>query len=243
VVLSLKALFLLVTGLLAWECPGCEERHGRTMMRFYQGAAALLAWMGLGLFFYETTAQKTGAAFVHGIINYFSYFTILSNILVASCLTFSLAPPRSAPAKFVARPGLRTAAAVYIIVTGVVYLLLLRKLSPPGSTLFVANVILHYVVPVIYVLDWLVFVPKGTLRWKQALIWLVFPLLYAVYTLIHGSLTGFYPYFFINVARLGYPSVLMNCLFFMVGFAFLGSVLVVIDRLMGRKRVGSPHGV
>jgi hypothetical protein len=131
----------------------------------------------------------------------------------------------------------RTAAAVYIIVTGVVYFLFLRKLSPPGTTLFVANVILHYVVPVMYVVDWLVFVPKGTLRWSQVLYWLAFPLLYAVYTFVHGELTGFYPYFFVNVAKLGYPMVLLNCTLFLVGFALLGSVLVAVDRWLGRNLI------
>ncbi len=225
------------------ESPGPKERHSSSMMQLYRGLAALAGWIGLGLFFYETTAHKGGRELIHGIINYFSYFTILSNILVACSLSFSRATPRSAIGKFVSRPGVRTGAAVYIIVTGVVYLLLLRKLSPPGSILLAANVLLHYVIPIMYVVDWLVFVPKGTLRWSQALNWLTFPLLYAVYTFIHGGLTGFYPYFFINVSRLGYPMVLFNCALFFIGFAFLGLALTAIDRLLGRKEAVGSHGV
>lgn len=212
-------------------------------MQFYRGLAAFLGWVGLALFFYATTAHKTGIAFLHGTVIYFSYFTILSNILVACCLTFAGGTSRSPIARFVARPGVRTAAAVYIIVTGVVYLIFLRKLSPPGNILFMANVLLHYVVPVMYLFDWFMFVPRRTLQWKQVLYWPAFPLLYAVYTFMHGALTGFYPYFFINVTRLGYAMALLNCVYLLAVFVILGSVLVAIDRRMNRKEVGRPHGI
>ncbi|MDQ7785035.1 MAG: Pr6Pr family membrane protein [Desulfomonilaceae bacterium] len=209
-------------------------------MRFYRSLTALLGWTGLVLFFYETTAHKTGPALVHGIIIYFSYFTILSNILVAVCLTFSCSEPRTPMGKLVNGPGLRTSAAVYIIVTGTVYVVFLRALSPPGLVLFIANVLLHYVVPALYVVDWLIFVPKGMLRWNQVLYRLAFPLLYAAYTFIHGALTGFYPYYFINAAKLGYPAVLLNCLYLMVTFVALGSVLTATDRWMGRRKIDRP---
>jgi hypothetical protein len=36
------------------------------------------------------------------------------------------------------------------------------------------------------------------------------PLGYAVYSLIHGAVTGFYPYPFINVGELGYDKMFLN---------------------------------
>lgn len=215
-----------------------EDTNRRIMMQFYRILAACAGWIGLSLFFFATVAHKSGTALIHGIINYFSYFTILSNIVVAVSFTFAAVSPRSAIGKIVDRPGVRTAIAVYIIVTGVVYLFLLSHLSPPGRMLRVANILLHYVVPVVYFADWLVFVPKGTLVRKQVLNWLAFPLLYAVYTLIHGGLTGFYPYFFLNVTKLGYPGVLLCCAFLLVCFILLGLFLVAIDRWMAKNARG-----
>ncbi len=214
-----------------------KKRYGDTMMQIWRILTALAGWIGLGFFLYDITAQKSGTALIDSIINYFSYFTIISNILVASCFTLSFANPRSGIGKFMARPDVRTGIAVYIVVTGVVYLFLLSNLSPHHGMIYIANILLHYVVPVMYVLDWLFFVPKGNLRWKQALNWLAFPLVYAVYTFIHGALTGFYPYPFINVAKLGYPRVLLNCVFLIVGFALLGLVLVGTDRLLGKNKI------
>jgi len=81
-------------------------------------------------------------------------------------------------------------------------------------------------------------VPKGTLRAKQVLSWLIFPLVYAGYTFAHGALSGFYPYPFLNVTKLGYPQVLLNCVLLTVGFSLLGLFVVVIDRWMGAKVTG-----
>ena len=76
---------------------------------------------------------------------------------------------------------------------------------PGGWQLFFERV-LHYVTPPLFVLDWLLFVPKGERRLEDRLrLALGFPPLYAVWTLVHGALTGWYPYPFLDVAELGYP--------------------------------------
>lgn len=206
-----------------------------TFIKMYRISAAITAWIGLALFFYVTVEHKSGTELIDGIITYFSYFTILSNIMVALAFTFSCTPPRTRIGRFLSRPDVRSAIAIYIIVTGVVYLILLSNLSPPGQIRRVANILLHYVVPVMYVFDWLFFVPKGTLAWKQVLSWLVFPILYAALTLIRGTQTESYPYFFLNVTQLGYPRVLLNCVFLLAVFTLLGLLLVAIDRWMGKS--------
>lgn len=208
------------------------------MVRIWRIIAACAGWLGLGLFLYDLVATKSGMALVAGLINYFSYFTILSNYMVAIILTALVAFPESRIGRFASQPDVRTCVAVYITVTGVVYFLFLRHLSPPHTLRHTANVLLHYVVPVMYVVDWFVFVPKGTLRAKQVLIWLIFPLAYAGYTFLHGALTGFYPYPFLNVTRLGYPHVLLNCVVLTVVFALLGLLMVAIDRRMGARATG-----
>jgi hypothetical protein len=85
------------------------------------------------------------------------------------------------------------------------------------------------------VIDWVLFVPKGTVKWKSAVVWLGYPLVYAVYTLIHGAVTGSYPYPFINVSNLGYDKVLINMAVLVLVFLGLGVALIGIDRRMGRN--------
>jgi len=102
----------------------------------------------------------------------------------------------------------------------------------------VADTIEHVVAPVLYVIDWLVFVPKRTLKVKSAFAWLAFPLAYAVYSLIHGPLTDFYPYPFIDVSKLGYAKVLTDMGMLILVFTALGLLLIAIDRGIGLEGRG-----
>jgi hypothetical protein len=39
-------------------------------------------------------------------------------------------------------------------------------------------VILHYVIPILFVIDWLFFVPKESLEPKNSIGWLAYPIVY-----------------------------------------------------------------
>jgi len=97
---------------------------------------ATLAWTGLGLQFYITLGQSmaTGKTLVSAITFYLSFFTILTNLLVASATTFS-SLGSSRLGRFFSQPAVLTAIAIYILVVGVVYSLVLRELwAPTGFT-------------------------------------------------------------------------------------------------------------
>ena len=68
----------------------------------------------------------------------------------------------------------------------------------------------HCIAPALYLFDWLLFVPKGMLSSKSVPWWLLYPFGYAVYSLLHGAVTGFYPYHFLEATQLGYDRVLLN---------------------------------
>ena len=86
-----------------------------------------------------------------------------------------------------------------------------------------------------FLLFWIFFVPKGTLRWSQPLFWLVYPLLYVSYCLIRGALTGFYPYPFVDVTLLGYPKALLNTVLLLAGFWVVGLIVVAFDCRTARR--------
>ena len=130
---------------------------------------------------------------------------------------------------------MRTAILTYIIIVAVIYHYLLAKLWNPQGWQLLADTIQHVVTPALYVIDWVLFVPKGTIRWKSAFAWLLYPLGYAVYSLIHGAVTGFYPYPFINVGELGYDKMFLNMGVLVLVFFGLGLALIGIDRRMGRN--------
>jgi hypothetical protein len=52
--------------------------------------------------------------------------------------------------------------------------------------------------------------------------------------------TGYYPYPFLDVTQLGYDRVLLNMAVLTAAFAFLGLVLVGIDRMLGAVEARKP---
>jgi hypothetical protein len=164
------------------------------------------------------------------VVRFLSYFTILSNLWVTLGFTLPLLAPKSAIGGFFATASTRGASAVYIVIVGVTYSLLLRHLLHLQSWAKVADVIVHHGMPVFYLGYWFLFAPKSALRWKDAAAWLLYPLAYLIYTLLHGAYTGWYPYPFLNVTGLGYRQTLANVAVFVVAFLGLGLLIVAIGR-------------
>jgi hypothetical protein len=205
------------------------------------GLIAVIAWCALLLqtALVVRTVVAEGKSPLIGVVNTFSYFTILTNLLVAVVCTACLRRERSGT--FLTRPSTLSAVAVYIFIVGLTYSLLLRSLWNPTGLQAVADISLHDVVPILFVFFWIFFVPKGTLRWSQPLYWLIYPLLYVVYSLIRGALIGVYPYHFADPILLGYPRALTNAVFMLVGFWLLGLIVVGVDYLAGRGSTSVVH--
>ena len=198
-------------------------------------AGALLGWTALLLQFYLIILNRRLDVF-QTIIQYFSFFTILTNLLVASCLTVLVFNKQGKWRDLFSQPKTCTALAVYITVVGLVYNFILRSLWDPNGAQQIADELLHLVNPILFVVYWLAFVPKADLKWKDTWNWLWYPLLYSVYTLIRGALTGLYPYPFVDVTTLGYPQVLINSFFLCVAFLLLSLGFVGIGKFISLRK-------
>lgn len=204
-------------------------------MRTYRSLAALVVWFGLLLQYYLIVQGQTGPAFATRTVNFFSYFTILSNLLAAAALSAPTVAPASPLGRFFSAPTVRTAVVLYTSVTAATYIVILQGLWKPEGLQWVADVTLHYVTPTLFLLDWLIFTPKGTLRATSAAPWLLFPLAFGLYSLARGPLTGFYPYPFLNVTDLGLGKVLVNMAVMSAFFLAVGLGFVLLDRLLRRR--------
>jgi hypothetical protein len=124
-----------------------------------------------------------------------SYFTIQSNLLVA-IVTAQLArdPLRDGPAWRV----VRLAAVAGITLTGVVHFLLLRPLLDLDGADWVADKLLHMVVPVLAVVGWALFGPRPRIERREIRLTLIWPLAWLAWTLVIGGTTGWYPYPFLD---------------------------------------------
>lgn len=165
-------------------------------------------------------------------IDFFSYFTILSNILVAATFTVAALGPGSSVGRFLLRPAVALATAVYITVTGLTFYFLLARIYHLTGWTEHFDHLLHYVMPPAFVLFWLLFVPKGGLHLRNVLPMMLPPLLYGAWTLFHGAVTGWYPYPFIDAGKLGYEIVALHIVEFVFFFGFAGVFFVFLDRII-----------
>ncbi|MBO9577313.1 MAG: Pr6Pr family membrane protein [Microbacteriaceae bacterium] len=174
------------------------------------------------------------------LVNFFSFFTILSNVLAAATLLIGaalLAGGRGEDPRWFA--VVRLCVTTYMVTTGIVYNLLLRGIElPQGTTLPWSNEVLHVVAPLWLLIDWLFAPGRPALRWRAVWAVVAFPIVWAVYTLVRGPLTydalkdqdWWYPYPFLdpNLAPTGYWSVALYVLLIaaVIGLTGLGAVWV-----------------
>jgi hypothetical protein len=146
----------------------------------------------------------------HNVLNFFSYFTNLSNLVAASVLLLCAFDVGSSGKGSMTLA--RYVSAVNMAVVVLVFAVLLRNIDL-GALLPWVNFVLHYVMPVAVVLDWLADPPALKLHSNSYFLPLLFPALYLVYVLLRGASTGWYPYPFLNPAKVGgYGGVAMYSL-------------------------------
>jgi hypothetical protein len=208
-------------------------------LRGYVTVTALAGWAGLAiqqyLIFYSR--WTAGASLLGGLVNFFSFFTVLTNTLAVVVLSYALVNRPSAGRRFFLQPVVSSGIAVSIVVVGLAYSLLLRHLWSPQGFQFIADELLHDVMPLLFLGYWWFCVPKGTLRLKHVGQWVIYPLVYFAYVLLRGHLLGQYQYPFINVDNLGYAQVFVNAGGILVGFVVIALAIVGLDKL-----VKSPQG-
>jgi hypothetical protein len=160
--------------------------------------------------------------------NFFSFFTIESNLFIAVIFALSAwGYWRNRPVKCVT--SLRGAAALYMVTTGLVYITLLTGLQESLNTNIPwVNFVLHYFVPAVALLDWLIDRPAGARHsYKAVLLWLIFPIVWLVYSIVRGVMVGWYAYPFLDPhTGGGLSEVIIVCVGISILMGGLGALLV-----------------
>lgn len=208
---------------------------------------AVVAWLGLAVSLtltvtalYPSTVTiptRYGSDHAAGLgsrlADWFSYFTIWSNIVVA-VVTSILAWGR--PRATAALRAARLDSVLLITITGLVYAVVLAPISVQRGWENVSNTLLHQVTPILTALVWLLVGPRGWVSWRTVLGALVIPLAWVAVMLLHGAFVRAYPYPFVDVAVLGYAAALVN----IVGILVLGLAMAAgflgLERLLIRRR-------
>ena len=190
---------------------------------------ALVAWFALVAQFVLMLQNRT-ASVPETVVRFFSFFTILTNLIVALFYTAQLLNIAKSY-----KPGILSAVTVYIFIVGIVYQILLRHIWQPQGLQMVVDELLHTINPLLVILYWYLFEKKLLIRYLHTLAWMVYPIMYLIYILVRGEYSGFYPYPFVNVDEIGISKTLLNSALLTVLFLAASCILVKVGRMIEKK--------
>ena len=190
---------------------------------------AIIAWIAV-VAQYNLMIENRVATVLETTIRFFSFFTILTNTIVA--IYFTSITFKNKNDLFVAesKMGTLTAVTVYITLVGLIYQIVLRQLWQPTGLQRLVDELLHTIIPILVIVFWYLYGDKAASKYNNIPKWLIYPLAYLAYILIRGNFSGFYPYPFVNVNQLGLQKVLVNSVGLIVLFAVLSSIFIRVGR-------------
>ncbi|MBR25120.1 MAG: F420-dependent oxidoreductase [Rubrivirga sp.] len=172
---------------------------------------------------------SSGQPLINRVVDYLSFFTIWSNIVVAIVAGYFVYQPRAASPRF---QTIWLSALLMISVTGLIYHLALADLVDTQGAAAVSNACNHILTPLAFVLAWLIVGPRGWISLKLIVASFILPLSWILLTLIRGAIVDAYPYPFVNVVKLGYGPVLMNLVVILLACCVLALLLWGVDKAM-----------
>lgn len=202
-------------------------------MRRFAALLAMLGWAAVltQLYLSIEAEIRTGRGAAFGVLMYTGYFTLLTNIFCAAVASAHAWPKLSAKlGESLRAPWVVSAATLSIVMVGGIYFALLRNMYNPQGINFWVNSTLHYVIPPLFLSFWWHVIPRGWLIFSDVWRMLTYPVAYLLYLIVRGEATGLYPYFFIDVPRIGYGNALINAGLISGVFALSAVLMVFLKR-------------
>lgn len=214
-------------------------------------AAALLTAIIAQIQATASWASAAGHNVAVALANHLSYFTVLSTAAGAIVLVVGgawlLTHSRSDATEPRPISLLFLCIGSAVVITGIVFNVLLRNDGVPDpDTLTWASEIKHVVAPLVFALDLGFNIARAPLRWSDIAVTLIYPVLWAIYTLIRGEFvpdeaagtSWWYPYGFLDPHRVagGYLGVALYVIAIAAALALLAAVAVWLSRRPWRSR-------
>ncbi|WP_375597064.1 Pr6Pr family membrane protein [Devosia sp. Naph2] len=201
-----------------------------------------LTWTGLSLGLVALGLQfsisipaylANGMSLPAALVQFFSFFTILTNITITLIYLSALA--RWSWLSWFRAPKTRAMMTGVMTLVMIFYHVLLRPIWQPEGLFLVCDYLLHYAAPILFALWWVVTQKHGTVDYAEVPTMLVPPLIYLGYVMIRGALTNAYPYPTLNAFELGYGQVAINVVMVAIGLSILYLITIGIDRALARR--------
>ena len=214
-----------------------DWKHTRTLILIYRIILCLLVWTTLILMFYDGASKYPAAldGFLRGLYAY-RYYTMQTNLFVAIWLTlaiiFHFKPDKLAKIKGTIKGGLT----IYIFITFVIFAIMLSDDYNPDKIISIfTNITSHYVIPILFFIDWMFTEKTVQYKWRNLGFWLIYPFLYLILSIVHGTITGKYLYPFLDIPTMGLGKYFLAIGILIIGYIALGSIFVLSNRFLYRK--------
>jgi len=191
---------------------------------------AIIGWITLVVRIY-LKITTSGLPLMESLVQFFSFFTVLTNLLVTIyCTVHLLSSNQQNRTNLFLRPDTLTALTVFILMVGTVYHLVLKSLWNPEGLLMITDEIYHTFVPLGTLALWIVSTNNRLGNLKNLFSWMLYPILYLLFILIIGSFSDFYPYPFLNVAELGIEKVMGISFYILMIVSLLFLIFYFIEK-------------
>lgn len=170
------------------------------------------------------------------VVRFFSFFTILTNTIVALYFTASVLKPKKLLPRLLLKDGTITAITAFILIVGAVYQIVLRSIWEPTGLQLIVDELLHTIIPLYMLGYWFFNVDKSDLAPKKVFIWLLYPLIYVGVILVRGGFSNYYPYPFLNVSEIGFEKTIINTAVILACSIILLMVLLVLGKFAIKVR-------
>jgi hypothetical protein len=205
-------------------------------VRILAGLTAAVCWVALAIQFSlildQTNALRAAGALrfplVAAIVVFLSFLTIQINLIAGVITTCATAGIR----RFERRGGIRSAVAAYMIAGSIIFILALQPYWNHRGAQLLADGLLHYVMPLLYLAFWLAAAPKKQLRWRDPFIWLIYPAIYILLVLAFARMSGFCPYPMIDMRLMGINALVSNLAALGMIFLAIGLAVVAVARIV-----------
>jgi hypothetical protein len=165
----------------------------------------------------------------------FKYYTMQTNLLVCIWFTLAIIWYNKPDSLKKIMGSLKGAFTLYITTTFVFFAILLQIFYHPTGWAAFSNLILHYITPIAFIVDWIFTENQLRYKWIYLLYWIIYPIGYLSYSLINGILTGDYLYPFLDIDNLGILGYFISVSFLIAVGVIIGCLYIGINRYRSKR--------
>ena len=181
----------------------------------------------------------------HGGFGMLLYYTVLSNLLVTLFTAYLLLKMRGDDNSW-QNPGilrLKGGVTMSIMITCVIYHFMLAPIATDFYRL--ENFLCHYIVPLWFLADTLLFDKNRQYKWFDPIVWTVLPLLYMGFAILNGLVLKMnipnakdnpFPYFFLNANKYGWGFVFRWVATIFVAYMVSGYLFYLVKNIKKSKK-------